>query len=292
MQISPCNFTRDEIKIGVILNRVRLSSSMWKSKNIFVQIHLFDTAYGGIYTILSERWLGQVGRGWQDTQAGTCWQTYVVYVSGKCSVSWSSHLLVGSVALLMLCFGLSFCAARHKPSNPHTDPLRIWQSRYSQSIHAYASPKTTTLSFVTVCWSWSCDPDDQQHREKPRRPSLYLRLGTPPHTSNHTHATRHASRVTCHAPPLAPPRPVFPTSHVTRLRAFTEKRVYRTRLSCDFLLASRVLARFSIETYQLCRQSWCRSASKKSVCMIGRSDCESVVINRQSDPLLLLPSVR
>lgn len=47
-------------------------------------------------------------------------------VSGKCSVSWSSHLLVGSVALLMLCFGLSFCAARHKPdANPHTDPLRI-----------------------------------------------------------------------------------------------------------------------------------------------------------------------
>ncbi|KYN44355.1 Lipoma HMGIC fusion partner like protein [Trachymyrmex septentrionalis] len=46
--------------------------------------------------------------------------------AGKCSVSWSSHLLVGSVALLMLCFGLSFCAARHKPdANPHTDPLRI-----------------------------------------------------------------------------------------------------------------------------------------------------------------------
>jgi len=78
-------------------------------------------------------------------------------VSGKCSVSWSSHLLVGSVALLMLCFGLSFCAARHKPTNSHTDPLRIWQSRYSQSIHAYASPKTTTtLSIVTVCWSCCC----------------------------------------------------------------------------------------------------------------------------------------
>ncbi|XP_072755676.1 LHFPL tetraspan subfamily member 1 protein isoform X4 [Anoplolepis gracilipes] len=46
-------------------------------------------------------------------------------LAGKCSVSWSSHLLVGSVALLMLCFGLSFCAARHKPTNSHTDPLRI-----------------------------------------------------------------------------------------------------------------------------------------------------------------------
>lgn len=68
-------------------------------------------------------------------------------------MSWSSYLLFGSVVLLILCFGLSFCAARHKPTNPHTDPLRIWQSRYSQSIHAYASPKTTTLSIVTVCWS-------------------------------------------------------------------------------------------------------------------------------------------
>ncbi|XP_054000100.1 LHFPL tetraspan subfamily member 1 protein-like isoform X2 [Hylaeus anthracinus] len=46
-------------------------------------------------------------------------------LAGKCSVSWSSHLLVSSVALLMLCFGLSFCTPRHKPSNPHTDPLRI-----------------------------------------------------------------------------------------------------------------------------------------------------------------------
>ena len=85
-----------------------------------------------------------------------------LFVSGKCSVSWSSHLLVGAVALLMLCFGLSFCAARHKPSHPHSDPLRIWQSRYSTPtpIHAYASPKTTTLSFVTVCWSWILSTDD------------------------------------------------------------------------------------------------------------------------------------
>ncbi|XP_046429865.1 LHFPL tetraspan subfamily member 6 protein-like isoform X3 [Neodiprion fabricii] len=44
-------------------------------------------------------------------------------LAGKCSVSWSAHLLLGSVALLLLCFGLSFCAARHKPSHPH--PLRI-----------------------------------------------------------------------------------------------------------------------------------------------------------------------
>lgn len=79
---------------------------------------------------------------------------HVLYVSGKCSVSWSAHMLLGSVALLLLCFGLSFCAARHKPSHPH--PLRIWQSRYSQSINAYAQPaevdvKDTSLSFVTIC---------------------------------------------------------------------------------------------------------------------------------------------
>ncbi|XP_043520876.1 LHFPL tetraspan subfamily member 6 protein-like [Frieseomelitta varia] len=64
--------------------------------------------------------------GWDNREVReSCGKGANVYNLGKCSVSWSSHLLVGSVALLMLCFGLSFCAARHKPSNPHTDPLRI-----------------------------------------------------------------------------------------------------------------------------------------------------------------------
>ncbi|KYQ49438.1 Lipoma HMGIC fusion partner like protein [Trachymyrmex zeteki] len=65
--------------------------------------------------------------GWDNREVReSCGKGANVYNLGKCSVSWSSHLLVGSVALLMLCFGLSFCAARHKPdANPHTDPLRI-----------------------------------------------------------------------------------------------------------------------------------------------------------------------
>ncbi|XP_058805408.1 LHFPL tetraspan subfamily member 6 protein-like [Phymastichus coffea] len=44
----------------------------------------------------------------------SCGKRAGVYSLGKCSVSWSSYLLVGSVALLLLCFGLSLCAARHK----------------------------------------------------------------------------------------------------------------------------------------------------------------------------------
>ncbi|XP_031774574.1 LHFPL tetraspan subfamily member 6 protein-like isoform X2 [Apis florea] len=64
--------------------------------------------------------------GWDNREVReSCGKGANVYNLGKCSVSWSSYLLVGSVALLMLCFGLSLCAARHKPSNPHTDPLRI-----------------------------------------------------------------------------------------------------------------------------------------------------------------------
>lgn len=120
----------------------------------------------------------------RDTTKGIFDDRRMSFVSGKCSVSWSIHLLVGSVALLMLCFGLSFCAVRHKPSNTHTDPLRIWQSRYSQSIHAYASPKTTTLSIVTVCWS--CLLRTCTVREYANM--LVVRLRHPPqHETRYTH---------------------------------------------------------------------------------------------------------
>ncbi|KAI4503260.1 hypothetical protein M0802_001482 [Mischocyttarus mexicanus] len=64
--------------------------------------------------------------GWDNQEVReSCGKAANVYNLGKCSLSWSSHLLIGSVILLMLCFGLSFCASRHKPSNSHTDPLRI-----------------------------------------------------------------------------------------------------------------------------------------------------------------------
>ncbi|XP_047342947.1 LHFPL tetraspan subfamily member 6 protein-like isoform X5 [Vespa velutina] len=64
--------------------------------------------------------------GWDNQEVReSCGKAANVYNLGKCSLSWSSHLLIGSVILLMLCFGLSFCAARHKPSHSHTDPLRI-----------------------------------------------------------------------------------------------------------------------------------------------------------------------
>ncbi|XP_058805406.1 LHFPL tetraspan subfamily member 6 protein-like [Phymastichus coffea] len=62
--------------------------------------------------------------GWDNREVReSCGKGANVYNLGRCSVSWSSYLLISSIALLLLCFGLSLCAARHKP-NPE-DPLRI-----------------------------------------------------------------------------------------------------------------------------------------------------------------------
>ncbi|XP_011493966.1 PREDICTED: lipoma HMGIC fusion partner-like [Ceratosolen solmsi marchali] len=64
--------------------------------------------------------------GWDNREVReSCGKGANVYNLGRCSISWSSYLLVGAVVLLMLCFGLSFCAARHKPNHGPNDPLRI-----------------------------------------------------------------------------------------------------------------------------------------------------------------------
>jgi hypothetical protein len=42
-------------------------------------------------------------------------------VAGTCELSWSVYLLGSAVGLLLLCFGLSFCASRVKPGS-----FRIW----------------------------------------------------------------------------------------------------------------------------------------------------------------------
>ncbi|KAL7300234.1 hypothetical protein TKK_0006873 [Trichogramma kaykai] len=70
--------------------------------------------------------------GWDNREVReSCGKGANVYNLGRCSISWSGYLLVGAVALLLLCFSLSFCAARHAPgktshaTSSHDDPLRI-----------------------------------------------------------------------------------------------------------------------------------------------------------------------
>nr|CAD7427870.1 unnamed protein product [Timema monikensis] len=59
--------------------------------------------------------------GWDNREVKeSCGNTSSVYRLGTCELSWSVYLLGSAVGLLLLCFGLSFCASRVKPVRFHT----------------------------------------------------------------------------------------------------------------------------------------------------------------------------
>ncbi|XP_022188780.1 LHFPL tetraspan subfamily member 6 protein [Nilaparvata lugens] len=53
--------------------------------------------------------------GWDNREVrDCCGNESHVYKLGTCQLSWSAYLIGGAVLLLVLCFGMSFCAARGK----------------------------------------------------------------------------------------------------------------------------------------------------------------------------------
>ncbi|XP_066994964.1 LHFPL tetraspan subfamily member 6 protein-like [Anabrus simplex] len=56
--------------------------------------------------------------GWDNREVReSCGNSSNVYRLGSCRLSWSVYLLGCAVGLLLLCFGLSFCASREKPGS-------------------------------------------------------------------------------------------------------------------------------------------------------------------------------
>lgn len=56
--------------------------------------------------------------GWDNREVlESCGNVSSVYNLGTCELSWSVYLLGSAVGLLLLCFGLSFCASRVKPGS-------------------------------------------------------------------------------------------------------------------------------------------------------------------------------
>ncbi|XP_065219080.1 LHFPL tetraspan subfamily member 6 protein-like isoform X2 [Planococcus citri] len=57
--------------------------------------------------------------GWDNRELKqSCGNSSAVYKLGTCQLSWSVYLLGSAVALLLLCFALSFCSAREPSEHP------------------------------------------------------------------------------------------------------------------------------------------------------------------------------